>query len=354
MQLGSAEPIGLRARGLVLALALPCLPLLSACESFFAAEAARSYPVQGQLVDVGNGRRIQIDCRGENGPTVVFQAGGDMLGSLGWKPVLEKISKNARACAYSRAGILWSDPATGLFKPEDVARDLHAALEAAGEKPPYVLVAHSRGGLYNMIFAGLYRDEIAGLVFADSSHPDQDVRFREAGFPAGEYVTPAQEIGLALKWTGLMRLSPYPADPSISDEVKAFLPKSAEANARESRGRNKTLATAGLYRDFQNWPVVVLARELPEQSQARRQADAHEAYLLSPDGLDADADTPVNEVVWRKLQADLATWSSKGRLQIVPDSNHAFFFFKPDVVVSAINEVLAAARVIRRPAPLPG
>ena len=157
-----------RAQAILFALALPCLASLAGCESFLAAEAEKSHPVQGRLVDVG-GRRIQIDCRGEGGPTVVFQSGGDMLGSLAWKPVLEKISKSARACAYSRAGILWSDPASGAFKPEDAARDLHAALGAAGEKPPYVLVAHSRGGLYNMIFAGLYKDEIAGMVFADSS-----------------------------------------------------------------------------------------------------------------------------------------------------------------------------------------
>jgi pimeloyl-ACP methyl ester carboxylesterase len=338
----------------MLALALPLLATLAGCESFLAAEAAKAHPVHGKLVDVGGGRHIQIDCRGENGPTVVFQSGGDMLGSLGWTPVLEKVSQTARACAYSRAGILWSDPATGQFDPQEVAHDLHAALEAAGEKPPYVLVAHSRGGLYNMIFAGLYRDEIAGLVFADSSHPDQELRFREAGLPAGEYVTPAQELGLAFRWTGLLRLTPYPTDPSIADDVKAFYPKSAEANAREARQRARTLAIAGRFRDFQNWPVVVLARELPEQTQARRKADAHDAYLLSVDGLEAGMSTPVNEVVWRKLQADLATWSSRGRLQIVPESNHAFFFFKPDVVVSAIEEVLAAVRVVRRPAPLPG
>jgi len=338
----------------MLALALPLLAALAGCESFLAAEATKAHPVQGKLVDVGGGRHIQIDCRGENGPTVVFQSGGDMLGSLGWTPVLKKVSQTARACAYSRAGILWSDPATGQFNPEEVARDLHAALEAAGEKPPYVLVAHSRGGLYNMIFAGLYRDEIAGLVFADSSHPDQELRFREAGLAAGEYVTPTQELGLAFRWTGLLRLTPYPTDPSIADDVKAFFPKSAEANAREARQRARTLAIAGQYRDFQNWPVVVLARELPEQTQARRKADAHDAYLLSVDGLEAGMSTPVNEVVWRKLQADLATWSSRGRLQIVPESNHAFFFFKPDVVVSAISEVLAAVRVVRRPAPLPG
>ncbi|HEX5007627.1 MAG TPA: alpha/beta hydrolase [Hyphomonadaceae bacterium] len=335
-------------------LALPATLLAGGCESFLAAEAAREHPVRGKLVEVDKGRRIQIDCRGEGGPTVVFQSGGDTLGSLGWTPAMELVSKNARACAYSRAGILWSDPATGAFEPEEVAQDLHAALEAAGEKPPYVLVAHSRGGLYNMIYAGLYRDEVVGMVFADSSHPDQEDKFHEAGISTGNYVSPAQELGLALRWTGLMRLAPYPADPSISDEVNAFYPKSASANAREARGRSRTLEVAGRYRDLQNWPVVVLARELPEQTQAREVADAHDAELLSADGLDAGISTPENEVVWRKLQADLATWSSRGRLQIVPESNHAFFFFKPEVVAGAVNEVLAATRVVRREQLPPG
>lgn len=333
-----------------IAFVLACMPALSACETFFEAEAVRDYPVEGKLVDIG-GRRIQIDCRGEGGPTVVFQSGGDMLGSLGWKPVMERVSARTRACAYSRAGILWSDPADTKFEPEDVARDLHAALEAAGEKPPYVMVAHSRGGLYNMIFAGLYRDEVAGMVLADSSHPDQERRFRDAGLPTGDYVTPAQELSLAFKWTGLMRLSTYPADASISDEVRAFYPKSAAANAREARERSHTMEVAGRYRDLQNWPLVVLARELPEQTQARKRADAHDAYLLSADGLVAGSDTPESEVVWRQLQADLATWSSRGRLQIVPDSNHAFFFHRPDMMVAAIDEVLAAARVVRRTQP---
>lgn len=333
---------------------LACLPLLAACESVFEAEARRDYPPEGQLVDVGDGRRIQIDCRGSGGPTIVFQSGGDLLGSLGWRPVMDMASVHTRACAYSRAGILWSDPARGAFQPEEVAKDLHAALAAAGEAGPYILVSHSRGGLYSMIFAGLYRDEIAGMVFADSSHPDQEKRFAEAGLPVGDYVSPAQEFSLAFRWTGVMRLTPYPADPSIADAVNAFYPRSAEANAREARARSQTMEVAGRFRDLQNWPVVVLARELPEQTQARKRADAHDAYLLSADGLVAGSDTPESEVVWRRLQADLATWSSRGRLQIVPESNHAFFFNRPDVVAGAIEEVLAASRVMRRRLPPAG
>ncbi len=338
-----------RTRAAALAAALLAALLMSGCESLFEQQALRDHPPPGRLVDVGGGRRIQIDCQGSGSPTIVFQSGGDLMGSLGWTPVMRHAAARSRACAYSRAGILWSDPARGPFDPKEVAHDLHAALEAAGETGPWLLVSHSRGGLYSMIFAGLYRDEIAGLVFADSSHPDQEERFREAGLPAGGYVTPAQEMALALKWTGLMRMSAYPADPGIAPQVNAFYPKSAEANAREARARAATMAEAGKYRDFQNWPVVVLARELPEQTQARRRADAHDAYLLSADGLVAGADTPESEVVWRRLQADIATWSSRGRLQIVPDSNHAFFFHKPEAVAAAIDEVLAASRVVRRP-----
>ena len=326
-------------------------PVLSACESVYEAQAVSDHPAPGKLVEVAQGRRIQIDCRGAGAPTVVFQSGGDLMGALGWGPVLDRVAKKSRACAYSRAGILWSDPARGAFDPQEVASDLRAALRAAGEDGPYVLVSHSRGGLYSMIFAGLYKDEIAGLVFADSSHPDQEARFRAAGVSVGDYVSLAQEFALAFKWTGLMRLSDYPADPSISDTVRAFYPKSAEANAREARARTMTMAEAGRHRDLQNWPVVVLARELPAQTQARERADAHDAYLLSADGLVAGSDTPESEVVWRRLQADLATWSSRGRLQIVPESNHAFFFHKPDVIVAAVEEVLAASRVVRRGPP---
>ncbi len=331
--------------------AILAMTLMSACETMFEAQAMREHPAPGKLVDVGDGRRIQIDCRGSGSPTIVFQSGGDLMGSLGWTPVMEKAAAKSRACAYSRAGILWSDRATDSFEPTEVAHDLHAALTGAGESGPYLLVSHSRGGLYSLIFAGLHRSEIAGLVFADSSHPDQEQRFREAGLTVGEYVTPAQEMALAFKWTGLMRTATYPADTSIAPQVNAFYPKSAEANAREARERSATMAEAGKYRDLQNWPVVVLARELPEQTQARRRADDQDAYLLSADGLVAGADTPESEVVWRQLQADIATWSSRGRLQIVPESNHAFFFHKPDAVMAAIDEVLAASRVVRRPPP---
>jgi pimeloyl-ACP methyl ester carboxylesterase len=216
-----------------------------------------------------------------------------------------------------------------------------------------VLAGHSRGGLYNMIFHSLYRDEVAGLVFVDSSHPDQEARFAEKGFVTPDYVSPAQETALALRWTGVMRLDRYHVDPSIEGPVRALYPKSAAANAREARNRHEILEVAGRSRDFSNLPVVVLAREPPDMSAARREDDALNRYLLSADGLSDSQTTPTRETVWRKLQADLSAWSSRGRLEVVPDSNHAFFFYRPDAVAAAVEDVVAAARVVTRPVPPP-
>jgi len=110
-----------------------------------------SFPLQGKLVDIG-GRRIQLDCRGTGSPIVIFESGLDINGSLSWSAVHDEIAKTTRACAYSRAGIMWSDPKDGPQNAKTIAEDLHAALAAAGEKPPFVLVGHSLGGPYIMTY----------------------------------------------------------------------------------------------------------------------------------------------------------------------------------------------------------
>jgi pimeloyl-ACP methyl ester carboxylesterase len=134
--------------------------------------AAREFPVQGRLIDIG-GRHMQIDCRGSGTPTVVFEAGLDTMGSLSWSAVHDAIAATTRACAYSRAGVMWSESRAGKFEPDNVARDLHTLLLAAGERGPFVMVGHSLGGPYIMNFTRLYPQDVAGLVFVDASHPDQ-------------------------------------------------------------------------------------------------------------------------------------------------------------------------------------
>jgi pimeloyl-ACP methyl ester carboxylesterase len=54
-----------------------------------------------------------------------------------------------------------------------VKRDLHDLLNAAGERPPYVLVGASRGGMLIRLYLLDYPDQVTGLVFVDPSTEDR-------------------------------------------------------------------------------------------------------------------------------------------------------------------------------------
>ncbi|HEY8718158.1 hypothetical protein [Pengzhenrongella sp.] len=82
---------------------------------------------------------MHLDCRGTGSPTVVFESGLDVNGSLAWDAVHDAIDTTTGACAYDRAGIMWSDPKDSPQSAVAVAEDLHATLAAAGESLPGVL-----------------------------------------------------------------------------------------------------------------------------------------------------------------------------------------------------------------------
>jgi pimeloyl-ACP methyl ester carboxylesterase len=147
------------------------------------------YPVHGEfgevdrLIDVG-GYRLHFKCSGEGGPTVILEAG--LGGSAeGWVKVMPEVAKFTRVCAYDRPSEGKSDPAPRrltrigsrtyieLRNGADVVRDLHTLLSNAHEAGPYVMVGHSLGGLYVILFASAYPSSVAGMVLEDSSHPDQ-------------------------------------------------------------------------------------------------------------------------------------------------------------------------------------
>lgn len=136
----------------------------------------RRFPPPGQLVDVG-GHRLHLNVMSEDkvGPTVILEAGMVSFSS-NWAWVQPEVAKAARVVAVDRAGLGWSDPGP---KPRDAgrsARELHTALQKLGITGPYVLAGHSYGGPAVLAFAALYRDEVAGMVLVDGSHPDQWVR----------------------------------------------------------------------------------------------------------------------------------------------------------------------------------
>jgi pimeloyl-ACP methyl ester carboxylesterase len=297
--------------------------------------ARRDFTVPGRLVDVGGGRRIQIDCRGAGSPTVVLESGLDNFGSLAWAAVHDSIAATTRVCAYSRAGLMWSDASDAPFESKAVARDLHTALIAAGESAPWVMVGHSLGGPYVMAFTDVYGTEVTGLVLVDASHPDQFARFKEA---TGQLLMPTPgivRIGAALAWSGIVRLLPsappaasWPLD--VDRMTHAFLPLSVNALAHEVEAIPATLATTSSARQLGDRPLVVL-------SAGRKDPEALRTMGLTPEqGARLQAASLA-------LHEEEAKWSRRGRHEIVSDATHYIQFDRPDVVIRTVREVVAAS-----------
>lgn len=297
--------------------------------------AARDFPPPGKMVDVG-GRRIQIDCRGSGSPTVVFEAGLSIDGALSWSAVQPRVADRTRTCSYSRAGWMWSDPPGQAPNARQVARDLHAALAAAGEKGPFVLVGQSLGALYSVGFTRDFGAEVGGLVLVDPSHPEQVERV--AGCMT-ETRSLRARIAVALAWTGLLRAAApllVPQAPNQSAHelaaVRAFAPQSLRTQLAEGDATDAVLAEAKAFPTLGDRPLVVLTAMAPYSA-----AELRGMQITPAQGLEV-------QQLWKRMHEEIAAWSSRSRHVLLPKAGHDIQRHDPEAVVEAVMWVVEAVR----------
>ena len=147
-------------------------------------------------VDIG-GRKIYLRCAGTSPsgePTVILMSGyhdssdvwtqADVLSLLKpavGPPVFQALAQSHRVCAYDRPGTIRyvdgtpltkrSTPVTQPRTAKDVVAELHAVLSKAHVRGPFVLVGHSLGGLFVLLYARTYPDQVRGIVFDDAFSP---------------------------------------------------------------------------------------------------------------------------------------------------------------------------------------
>jgi len=299
-------------------------------------QVAAAYPAPGRLVDIGGGRRMQIECRGAGSPTVVFETGLDYFGELAWAKVLGPVAEFTRACAYSRAGIVWSDDKPGPHDGLGAAHDLHATLAAAGEKGPFVMVGLSLGGPLVSLYTGLYGDQVAGLVYVDASHPDQLKRTQAALGKLPNDKAFVQDLGGKASWTGIPRLVALAARNSHGETTAAMPPRAREIAlayfatslgpmVSERDALPMTFDEAGAYRQLGARPVVVLTHGKPTPDVPKAQAEKFDR-------------------VWLGMQKDMATWSSRGTQRTIGDSGHYIPNDDPQAVIAAVRSVVEDVR----------
>jgi len=301
----------LGAFGLVLCLAV----ILFVRESIARGKYHAEYPAPGEMVSLRT-HAIHLHCVGSGSPTVVFEADLDQYGSLSWSTLLEDVGEFTRACSYDRAGILWSEAGPLPRDGETIANELAVALEAAGERGPYLLVGHAFGGVYVRIFAGQYPEDVYGMVLVDSSHPDMFTHFAEYGLTVNVPDPRIRPLILLLSHLGLPGRDQgniYDLPSGIYDPVQAYLPESSMAWFDETVAASDTLAQAGEVTDFGDMPLVVLA--------SARSSHEHQA-------------------AWVELQQELADLSSNSDFRALDTAGHYLYIDSPEEVIAAIRDVI--------------
>lgn len=329
-------------------LILLVLALLAGAGAWYEASARAAaldtVSAPGVRVDV-DGHRLHLVCTGEQDtdqPTVILESGAGGW-SIHWHSFQAEVAKFARVCSYDRAGFGWSDPGPAPRDGTQIAAELHALLANAGETSPYVLVGASRGGQYARLYAHAYTDETAGIVLVDAEPED----FRSQAVAAQNAANQNQTIFSVVSWLsrlGIFRLmggdpADAPEAPCIPFAVK-YLPLETHAAYLAVEGqpqcfdallaeeaatpkREEQVRAAGSLGDL---PLVVLA---------------HDASSV-PTGV-SSADAVQTEATWRQLQEELAQLSSAGSLVVAEESGHNIALDRPDLVLAAIQQVLAAS-----------
>jgi pimeloyl-ACP methyl ester carboxylesterase len=296
-------------------------------------------PPIGQMLEIGAGEtgtkfRMHLYCEGEGEPTVVFEA--PLISSgLMWRHIQAEVARTTRACIYDRAGIGWSEASPRPRTAGAMVTELHDLLQQAGVSGPYILVSYSSGGLISRLYAHTYPEEVAGMVLADPSHEDQAQRLGAKGTPLLMNVF---RFGPALVRSRIPALFsgliPVPGGDRLSEQDRrafraliAADPRYAETVQAEMGRLEETFAELRSARitSLGDIPLVVLAHGKMGNAPGVR---------LSPQA----------EQAWQEMQREQAALSTAGRYIVVEDSGHEIPFTRPDLVISAIQEVATAVR----------
>ncbi|WP_020481670.1 alpha/beta fold hydrolase [Methylomonas sp. MK1] len=330
-----------RSRYWLFGLAIACLTTLAGVvyQTERTAADLAAFPPPGRMISV-NGMNLHLYCLGSGTPTLVLEAGlGENV--LSWHPVQTKLAQTMRVCAYDRPGLGWSDPIDTAIQPEEVAKNLHTLLNNAGIAPPFILVGHSRGGIYVRAFYHQFPDDTQGIVLVDSTHEQSPMH--QYLYAAWDYRKQAMQIAVAepLSRIGLVRLL------GIADADRRPSPLPAEILAAKTALQNRTDTARAVVNEIAvmregldpatpppdslgNLPLLVLtAGNLVDPDLIAREA--------ARSGKVVEAEKALARIQQAE-QDDLARLSSNSWHILVRNSGHFIMQDQADEFVGAVSE----------------
>ncbi len=109
---------------------------------------------------------------GEGTPSIVFLS-GHRTPMSNWNKVIPLISSMGTVLTYDRFDTGGSGQSNSPQDGDAILATLESLLKKLNVNPPYILVAHSLGGLYANLYACCNPDKVAGLVMVEAAHPGE-------------------------------------------------------------------------------------------------------------------------------------------------------------------------------------
>lgn len=200
-----------------------------AVTQYFATRNERAEnPAPGEMISV-NGKKIHVYSEGEGDTTFVFLSGGGIgVPVLEYRPLWSRFAAHGRIAVVEYPGYGWSEDTDAPRTAEAIVDEIRAALSGADIQPPYVLVAHSIGGLYAMQYAASYPDELEAFIALDTTLPRSLAEAQKHGqslknaVPQLEPVAMLRKAGVlrALLWLDPLLVSGAPDGVYTKDEAR--------------------------------------------------------------------------------------------------------------------------------------
>ncbi|WP_340647634.1 alpha/beta hydrolase [Phenylobacterium sp.] len=297
--------------------------------------AANFFAKPQHLVKVNRRRRMNIWRSGQGSPTVVL-APGFMAVTADWARVQPALARTAQVVSYDHAGQGFSDPGPLPRSPARTAADLKAALVRDGIEPPYVLVGLSMGSFEVRHFAHQYPGEVVGMVLVDPSFDDMAKRLLK--------VTPSDQVWIESQFTHLKRCELAAKAGDLRPGTDAYAACVFQPQPDLTEALNKTYHDMSLQASY--WRSLASEFSFAARDKADWPLADMPLIVLSAGDRERPPRPPEEVEAIQRVYADaheqLAALSSRGARRVVPNSKHAIQWDRPQAVIDAVREVIAA------------